>query len=225
VVGSHYAEGEPQEESVGRRSMPNVQDSRLGTATPSEAIRRRDLGRLRTPVRSERHMYQDRVCLTHRPRAATAGVDRGRSWWDTSVADKRYLSEEGHDQAIVLLRHPEAEELALLGRYLHANSIFLEFYTHNLYEPLLRSEESYSVPGEEQDSWTVTAKRRRANSRPRLTCCGAAGRRAVRSPCAKTRHLTPMQYLSEAVVVEPEELRREVYGQASDLLEAYGAGA
>nr|MDP9479875.1 WYL domain-containing protein [Actinomycetota bacterium] len=31
-----------------------------------------------------------------------------------------------------------------------------------------------------------------------------------------------MQYLGEAVVVEPEELRQEVYRQATALLEAYG---
>ena len=34
-----------------------------------------------------------------------------------------------------------------------------------------------------------------------------------------------MQYLGEAVVLEPVELGREVHRQASALLEAYGAGA
>jgi proteasome accessory factor C len=34
-----------------------------------------------------------------------------------------------------------------------------------------------------------------------------------------------MQYLGEAVMLEPVELRREVHRQASALLEMYGAGA
>jgi proteasome accessory factor C len=34
-----------------------------------------------------------------------------------------------------------------------------------------------------------------------------------------------MQYLGEAVVVEPEELRQEIHSQASALLETYGEGA
>ena len=34
-----------------------------------------------------------------------------------------------------------------------------------------------------------------------------------------------MRYLGEAVVLEPEELRREVQDQASSLLQAYGDGA